>query len=349
MGARGWELQSSEACGLARAGAVMNMATMISAAPGTVLLADIGGTNSRFALNGSAGRPERIRIIENDSVADLEAGIVRYIDETSAHPRAAVLAVASALDSGDEVALTNRAWHFRRSELAKRFGFAPLRVVNDFEAIGWALSRLAESDARPLGPLITPRTGGVKAALGPGTGMGIAALVPVGAGFTVVASEGGHASFGAQASDEVEVFARLLHAHGAISVETVLSGPGLARLMVAFDPKTPHGTPETVVAAALAGEPSALIVAHMFLRLLGRFAGDIALIFRAFGGVYVAGGVASRLGPLIDPKVFRAAFEAHPPYEELLATVPTLLMSRSQPGLLGCAALADELAMHDIE
>ena len=103
-----------------------------------VLLADIGGTNSRFALAGSDGRPTRMLIIENDSVANLEGAIARYLDESGARPSAAVLAVAGPLES-EEVALTNRAWRFRPGELAQRFGFAKLRLVNDFEAIAWAL------------------------------------------------------------------------------------------------------------------------------------------------------------------------------------------------------------------
>ena len=78
------------------------------------------------------------------------------------------------------------------------------------------------------------------------------------------------------------------------------------------------------------------------MRFLGRFAGGLALTFKAVGGVYVAGGVASRFGKLLDAQAFRAAFEAHPPYQALLASIPTWLMSRSEPGLLGCAVLADE-------
>lgn len=314
---------------------------MTSADASSILLADIGGTHSRFALNGTAGRPERVLIIDNDSVASIEAAIARYLDESGARPRAAVLAVAAPLDGSEEVALTNRAWRFRRSELARHFGFSPLRVVNDFEAIAWALSRLTEADARPLGRPMPPRQG-VKAVLGPGTGLGVAALVPAYGRLMVMSSEGGHVSFGAQAADEIEVFTRLLR-DGPVSAETVLSGPGLLRLMCALDPQTPHRTPEAVVAAALAGETSAKAAARLFLRLLGRFAGDIALTFKAFGGVYIAGGVASRLAPLIDAREFRATFEAHPPYQQLLREIPTLLMSRSEPGLLGCAALADEL------
>jgi glucokinase len=308
-----------------------------------VLLADIGGTNSRFAVAGPDGRPERVLIIENDSVADLEAAITYYLDETGARPHAAVLAVAGPLDGGEEVALTNRAWRFGRSALARHFGFDQLRVVNDFEAIAWALTRLMPGDAHPLGPA-RPEREGVKAVFGPGTGLGVAALVSVEGHRHVLATEGGHASFGPQTPDEMEVFARLQRECGTVSAETILSGPGLPRLLRAVDPQAQSVTPEAVVASALAGVPSAQATVRLFVRLLGRFAGDLALTFKAVGGVYIAGGVASRLGPLLDEQIFRAAFEAHPPYQTLLEAIPTWLMSRSEPGLLGCAALADEFA-----
>lgn len=306
-----------------------------------VLLADIGGTNSRFALAGPDGRPERTLIIENDTVADLEGAITRYLDETGARPGAAVLAVAGPLE-GEEVALTNRAWRFRPGALARRFGFARLRLVNDFEAIAWALTRLTSADARPLGPT-PPARPGVKAVLGPGTGLGVAALVPVNGRWQVLASEGGHASFGPQTLEEMEIFAALLHECGSISAETILSGPGLPRLVRALDPRSQAQTPEAVVANALKNEPAALAAVQLFVQLLGRFAGGLALTFKAVGGVYIAGGVASRLGPLLDAQAFRAAFDAHPPYQTLLASIPIWLMSRSEPGLLGCAVLADEL------
>lgn len=306
----------------------------------SILLADIGGTNSRFAIAGSTGRPEQIVIIENNSAASLEMAIEAYLAQTGARPSAAVLAIAGPTDGGEEVALTNRSWRFRRSELARRFGFSTLRVLNDFEAIAWALLRLGAADARPLGrPMASPD--GVKVVLGPGTGLGVAALVPVAGHWHVMASEGGHASFGPQAADEIDVFVRLQAEHGRVSAETILSGPGLVRLLRAIDPQTLCQAPEAVVAAALARDPSAQATARLFVRLLGRFAGGLALTFKAVGGVYIAGGVASRLGPLLDEHLFRAAFEAHPPYEKLLAAIPTQLMSRSEPGLLGCCALAD--------
>jgi glucokinase len=309
----------------------------------SVLLADIGGTNSRFALAGPDGRPEHIQILENDTRGGIEESIAQYLSDSGARPDAAVLAVAAPVGGGDEVTLTNRSWRFRKSELARHFGFTSLQVVNDFEAIAWALLRLTPADVHPLGRAVARREG-VRLALGPGTGLGVAALVPSRGHWHVVSSEGGHASFGAQAPDEIEVFMRLLREHGHVSAETVLSGPGLVRLMRAVDPQSQHQAPETVVAAALAGDAPALTTTRLFVRLLGRFAGGVALTFKAFGGVYLAGGVASRLGHLMDGDAFRAAFEAHPPYQQWLATTPTLMMSRTEPGLLGCAALADQLS-----
>jgi glucokinase len=307
----------------------------------SILLADIGGTNSRFALADRGGQPERIQIIANDTVPDLGAAIAAYLQRTGAHTRRAVLAVAAPVGGEDEVALTNRDWHFRRSEFARRFGFASLSVVNDFEAIAWALLRLDHIDTHSLGAPV-PARDGVKVVLGPGTGLGVAALLPVSGRWHVLPSEGGHAAFGPQVPEEVEPFMRLVREHGRVSAEAVISGPGLARLMRACDPQTAFDTPEKVVAAALAGDASAVAVTTLFVRFLGRFAGGLALTFKAFGGVYIAGGVASRLGPLVDERVFRDAFENQAPYAAMLKGIPTWLMRRSEPGLLGCAVLADQ-------
>lgn len=308
------------------------------------LVADIGGSKSRFALADSSGNLERVVVIENDTVADLEAAVARYLEETGACPRAATLAVAAPVD-GEEVVLTNRkAWRLRRREFAERFGFLHLRVLNDFEAIAWALPHLGAAHTRPLGKPEAPREG-VKVVLGPGTGLGVAALVAVNGRWHVVASEGGHASFGPQAPDEIDVFAKVRDEYGVVSAEAVLSGPGLVRLARALDPRAGCHAPETIVASALAREPSAQAAARLFVRLLGRFAGGLALTFKALGGVYIAGGVACGFGPLLDEPQFRAAFEAHPPHANLLKTIPTLLITCEQPGLIGCAALASEHAL----
>jgi glucokinase len=302
------------------------------------LVADIGGSNSRFALANSAGWPERILVIENDTVADLETAVARYLEETGARPQAATFAIAGPIQ-GEEIALTNRAWRFRRAEFAKRFGFSRLRIVNDFEAIAWALPHLTAVHTRPLGHCAL-RGDGVKLVLGPGTGLGVAALLPADGRWHGVASEGGHASFGAQERDEEEVFARLRDECGFVSAETVLSGPGLLRLARLLHPESAYQAPDAIVADAHRGEPKAQTITRLFVRLLGRFAGGLALTFKALGGVYVTGGVSLSLGPLLDDPQFRAAFETHPPYQALLKSIPTLLVTIEQPGLVGCAVLA---------
>jgi glucokinase len=310
----------------------------------TTLVADIGGSKSRFALANSSGDLEHILVIQNDTFADLDAAVARYLEETDARPRAATLAVAGPV-GGEEVVLTNRTnWRLRHSEFAKRFGFSQLRVLNDFEAVAWALPHLGAAHTRPLGTPVEAREG-VKVVLGPGTGLGVAALLPADGRWHVIASEGGHASFGPQALDETAMFAKLREECGAISAETVLSGPGLVRLARALDPQAGRHEPETIVASALAREPSAHAAARMFVRLLGRFAGGLALTFKALGGIYITGGVAGGLGPLLDEPQFRTAFEAHPPHESLLKTIPTLLITCQEPGLIGCAALASEHAV----
>ena len=305
-----------------------------------VLLADIGGSTSRFAYADAGGRPERVVSFANDEIGGIEAAIARYLGSIDVRPHAAVLAVAGPVD-GDEIALTNRAWQFRLPDLAARFGLTPVHAINDFEALAWALPMLRQNDTRPLGE--AAQAHGVKVALGPGTGLGVAALVPAGSDWQVVASEGGHASFGPGTTEEEPVFARLRDECGQVSAEMVLSGPGLMRLHRALHPDAAPLSCEAIVTSAQGGEPAARATAALFVRLLGRFAGDVALTFKATGGVYVCGGVALGLGALLDGATFRAAFEAHPPYQKLLGAIPAAVITCSEPGLVGCAAVAARL------
>jgi glucokinase len=310
-------------------------------ATGYVLLGDIGGTHSRFAVAAPGGPPERMAFFSNDDFTGLEAAIAGYLERIDVRPQTAVLAVAGPVE-GDEIALTNRAWRFRLHDLAERFGFAHVQALNDFEALAWALPQLKPADLRRLGGgRVHGAPDSAKVVLGPGTGLGVAALVPAGDAWQSVASEGGHVSFGPEAADEYPVFARLRQ-RGHVSAESILSGPGLARLHAAMHPQTAALASESVVAQAQLADRAALATTRLFVRLLGRFAGDVALTFKATGGVFISGGVAQALGPLFDEAIFRAAFEEHPPHGALLAATPTALITHEEPGLLGCAALAKE-------
>ena len=307
---------------------------------GCVLLGDIGGTHSRFAVTDEAGRPTDARAYQNDDFDSLQDVIAHHLQATGVAPREAVLAFAAAV-TGPEIALTNRDWTFRLDDLKTQFGLARLRAVNDFEAQAWALPLLGDDDVRHIGgPRAMPH--GPRVVLGPGTGLGLAALMPLDGDWFAIATEAGHVSFGPARTDEEQVFARLRQA-APVSAEVVLSGPGLQRLHLALHPGTPFLAAAAIVAAGRSGDTQALATTKLFVRLLGRFAGDMALIFKATGGVYVTGGVAQGLGEDLDIAAFRDAFETHPPYQALLATIPTNLITRRQPGLLGCAALARRL------
>ncbi len=303
-----------------------------------VLLADIGGTHSRFALLGSNSRPERVVSWDNDRFVSAEDAITSYLSECGGKPGTAVIAVAGPV-GGREVALTNRNWRFNLDQLAKQFGLSRVDAINDFEAQAWALGDLEPDEVRPLG-LAAPALHGAKVVLGPGTGLGVAALVPTGDGWQAVATEGGHVLFGAAQKDEDPIFARL-HEHGPVSAEMVISGSGLPRLHGAVNPgAAPLTSAADIVAQALTGDPAARATIELFVRMLGRFAGDVALTFKAIGGVYITGGVTAKLGVLLDEKILRDAFEAHPPYEYLLRSIPTFTITAAHPGLIGCAALA---------
>ena len=322
---------------------------MLQIKPGVAapaLIADIGGTTSRFALAESGLRPRFIVTVANDAVDSLEAAIDQYLGQIAEMPASAVLAVAGPVN-GDEISLTNRDWRFRLPDLRERFGFAHVRAINDFEALAWALLGLAPTDTRPLGRHSEERRG-AKVVLGPGTGLGVAALVPAGNGWQVVASEGGHMSFGPASDDEEPVFARLRAQCGHVSAETIICGRGLARLHLAVHPGAQPLSCEEIIAQAKAGNAATLATTALFTRLLGRFAGDVAVTFKAIAGVYITGGVANGLSAVLDEAVFRAAFEAHPPYQKTLAATPTRLLTCPEPGLLGCAALVEQMVSGDV-
>ncbi len=307
-----------------------------------ILVADIGGSKSRFAVAAHGGRPHLIGRFDNDDVPSLDEAIARYLADTGAKPRVAVLSIA-ALIEGRTFVLTNRPdWRVDLDAIARRFGFQRIEALNDFEAVAHSLPRLAAEDLLTLGRPM-PAGPGPKLVLGPGTGLGTASLIPIEGGWRVVPGEGGHATFGPRTAEEFPVFARLIEANGPLSVETVLSGRGVVRLARALDPSTAHATPEAIVDGAMQGEPAASATMRLFVQLMGRVAGDLALIVRASGGLYVGGGLGRGIGTLFTQPSFREGFEDHPPYQPWLAKVPTQLITYRDPGLLGCVVAAEKL------
>jgi glucokinase len=300
-----------------------------------ILVADIGGTKTRLALS-RGGRLGKIRSLFNDGVADLQELLARELAAAGKkRPTIAALAVAAPID-GDRVALTNRAWSFSQSKLKRALKLKRLIVVNDFAAVAHALPVLKAKDLVRIGGGKGKKDGNL-VACGPGTGFGVAALVRTARAPLVLSSEAGHMLIGPATAGEAELFTRL-SGPKPLEVENLLSGPGIARLHRALSGQTL--TSDQVITNAKVGHKEALRTVEVFLCLLGRVAGDIALAFDARGGVYIAGGVGRALAQSFATSPFRKAFENRPTYGERLAAIPTYAIMHPSPELLGALTLA---------
>jgi glucokinase len=300
-----------------------------------ILVADVGGTKTRLALS-RGGALGAIKSLFNDSVPDLQELLERELAAAEGRrPLTAVLAVAAPID-GDRVALTNRAWRFSITKLKRALKLKRMIVVNDFAAVAHALPALKAKDLVRIGGGAGKKDGNL-VACGPGTGFGVAALMRTVPEPFVLASEAGHMMLGPAAAGEAEIFARLSGPKPLV-VENLLSGPGLARLHRALAGQALSS--DQVITSAKAGDGTALATVEVFLRLLGRVAGDIALAFDARGGLYIAGGVGRALASLFATSPFRQAFEDRPTYRERLAATPTYAIVHPSPELLGALTIA---------
>jgi glucokinase len=322
--------------------------------PGRVV-ADVGGTNTRIALVGDDGTMQHLARLRNDDHAGLAEALAAWrqgLPAGHAPLEDAALAVAAPI-VGEEIALTNRpAWRFTRDSLRRALGLpGPLHLVNDFTAVALSLPRLEVGDLLVLGeprcaaPLTPTRAPVV--VLGPGSGLGVSALVPHAAGCCAVASEGGHATLAVHDAAEARLVDRIREREGHVSAETLLCGPGLLRLHAAVAASargspTP-ATPSDVVRLADAGDPGAEQTLETFFALLGGFAGDVALAFGAWEGVFLAGGILPQLQERLVASAFRERFEAKGDYAGLLASVPVALVTAPEPALAGLSTFRPAL------
>ena len=307
-----------------------------------ILLADVGGTNVRFAvLRGTAMGPIAHReVADHASFADAMAA---YLAGATGTVHAAVLAVAGVV-TGERCPLTNNDWIVDAAELRARFGLSSVHLVNDFEAIAWALPQLGPADLMQIGGT-RPLAGAPMAVLGPGTGLGVAACVPHAGGDFIVHSEGGHATAPAGNAREAAVIAALRAEFEHVSIERLLSGPGLENLYRALG-TIDHAHPprrsaaDIVAAAREATCPTSRAALDMFCAVLGDTAGNLALTFGAKGGVYIAGGVVAHLGDELERSAFRTRFEAKGRMRGYVAPIPVYLIVHADPAFVGLRALA---------
>jgi len=315
------------------------------------LVADVGGTNIRFgvvALDGAAGPVVQTQAsfpaARYAGIAEAAQAYLASLGATSP-PSAAVLALAGPPQDGG-FAMTNSKWRTSVPELCKALGTQNVRLINDFEAIALSVPRLAAEDFVAIGGVAGPerRPHEVVAIVGPGTGLGVAGFVRTNETILPLAGEGGHVSFAPIDALEIEVLRSFMARFGRVSVERLLSGPGLRNLHAALATiegvAAPDLSPEEITLKAEADSASLCgRVFAMFCAILGSVAGDVALTLGARDGVLIAGGILPRHPDFLAHSAFRARFEAKGRFENYMKKIPTRLIVQTWSGLIGAATL----------
>jgi glucokinase len=307
-----------------------------------ILVADIGGTNARFAAvpksTGRAGKPLVLAVREH---ADFDAALAAAVRGLggAAGLAGAVLAVAAPVEAEKPVTLTNAGWWTIDPEAVRRFlGIGKVRLINDFTAQALALPHLTAAETFVLQKGTTEARGAL-AVIGPGTGLGVSGLLPLPEdGWLPVEGEGGHASYAPENEIEWRVAEALRAKHGRVSTERVVSGPGLVEVAAILGARA--ATPAEVVAAAQAGDPACVRAMRVFLAGLGRAAGDLALILGATGGTFIGGGILPRLTGNWDLSPLVAAFRAKGRNLGRMERMPLAVIVADNPALIGLAAVA---------
>ena len=307
-----------------------------------ILVGDIGGTHARLALARRVAAGWDFRPLQDlPSGGDLAGAVARFLEEAG-HPaiEAAAFCGAGPVAADGSIRLVNAEVLLRPQDLCRASGLPRVILVNDFVAVAHAVVRLPATALRPCGGG-TPAPDAPRVVLGAGTGLGIAFAAPGRNDWTVIGGDGGHADLAPLDDGELRAWQRLRDRHQRVSAETVLSGPGLQRLYAVLGDGPAPAAPE-IAAAAWRGEVRALQTVRLFTRWLGAVAGNLALTAGARGGVYIAGGIVPAWHEHFDADLFRAAFEAKAPFTDWLRAVPSYVVTESQPGLWGLAALARE-------
>ena len=310
-----------------------------------ILIGDIGGTNARFALLIDAfAEPKLFPIIPTTSYASIEEALqTSILDKTSVQPRSAIIAVAGPVND-DDIPLTNAGWVIRPKDMIEALSLEDVIIINDFEAQALAIASIGEEGREQIGTGTVLESASC-AVLGPGTGLGVAGLLHARHTWFPIPGEGGHVDVGPRSARDYEIWPFLEPLEGRISAEQLLCGRGIMNIYRAvceagsFEPTL--ADPAAVTTGALSGSDEAAVeTITLFSTYLGRVAGDMAMIFMARGGVFLAGGISQKILPALKKPEFRLAFEDKAPHSELLRTIPTFVVTHPAAALSGLAAYA---------
>lgn len=317
------------------------------------LLADVGGTNVRFALIRAANGPiSDIVSYRNAEFESLLAAALHYLTHIKISPRWAAFGVATAI-AGDEISMTNIGWTFTRSGLQAALGVNELLILNDFTALALSLSTLTDEEVEKIG-------GGEKnpdlpiALIGAGTGLGVSGLIPVHRPgetprWVPIQGEGGHVSFSPFNRTEDDILHFLRRELGHVSAERLLSGMGIVnihRALAAINelPVAEELTAADITSRGVAGTCELCTeVVETFCGMLGTAAANLAVTLGARGGVYIGGGIVPKLGAYFATSPFRRRFEQKGRFSNYLAAVPSYVIHADNPALRGAAAALDDL------
>jgi glucokinase len=317
------------------------------------LVADVGGTHIRFGI-AVAGPDEnslnvhcvrRYAVRAHESISHAAHHYRTATPGIPASLQRAAVAVAGRVDA-DRVQLTNSGWSFSARALSESQRFQQLRIVNDFEAVGHAVGALRAADLQPIGQqrLQLPLKQGVCAILGVGTGLGVGGVIANQGAFSVLATEGGHASFAPASEQAIEVLRWLRKKYGRVSAERVLSGAGLANLYMALSEISGQQVPELSAAeittrASNGSDENCVEAVGLFCEVLGSFAGDLALMLGAWQGVLVSGAMLGHFERATLERRVRQGFEYKGRFTPAMRNVPVETISHPHVELLGAARL----------
>lgn len=306
------------------------------------LVGDIGGTNSRFGLVESGSMTvTRIERLKNDDFASLEEVAAAYLERQGITALGTAALDVAGIVTEDDFPLTNRDWMVRRAPLKAALKADRLIILNDFQALAMSLPYLDATDLIQIGGE-APDKPAVKLVLGPGTGLGMAALAPLPqGGWMALPGELGHVTLPVVTQEEFDLRAAMTEPGTVFESEFAITGGGLHLIYTTLarlaGRKPVLATPEAILKAALAGsDADAVRTLDHFIIWLGRLAGDAAMMMQAQGGVYLAGGIAPSIVGELRKGPFRQVFEEKGRLD--LRHVPLYVIIDEYPAFKGCAA-----------
>lgn len=318
------------------------------------LLADIGATNARFALSFGNNQLERQQVLQCDDFDRVEDAVDAYLlaNKITDIQNVCIAAAGPVID--DQIRLTNNHWHVHGRELVKQYQLKNAFLLNDFEAIAYSLPQLSDNQLLPVGysdASSKQNENFTYVVLGPGSGLGVASLIQRNQTIYPIVTEGGHVGFAPMSDLQSLILKSLSQKYKQISNEMLLSGPGIINIyqtLCEVNNEKPQFQTSAQIGSAADNEEDSLCVQTMelFFEILGQVAGDLALTFAAFQGVYIAGGIVRRYPRLLAKSRFRTGFENKTQHQALLQVTPTYLIVEADPGLIGANYYATS-KLHD--